>query len=130
MKPAGQPRGFEGGGDFFHLADVAPRFGCCHCGSAKATCLELLLRNAPFLKQSLVDSFMRGQRANCEQENIRALRFTYHADVIIDDVQYYFENPYQDDIIAADVEDVVADGATYYSSASNSGNLDDGTSGT
>jgi subtilisin-like proprotein convertase family protein len=63
-------------------------------------------------------------------ENIRALRFTYHADVIIDDVQYYFESPYQDDIIAAAVEDVVADGATYYSSAGNSGNFDDGTSGT
>jgi hypothetical protein len=63
-------------------------------------------------------------------ENIRALRFTYHADIIIDDIQYYFENPYQDDIIAAAVEDVVADGATYYSSAGNSGNFDDGTSGT
>jgi subtilisin-like proprotein convertase family protein len=63
-------------------------------------------------------------------ENIRTLRFTYHADIIIDDVQYYFENPYQDDIIAAAVEDVVADGATYYSSAGNSGNFDDGTSGT
>jgi subtilisin-like proprotein convertase family protein len=63
-------------------------------------------------------------------ENIRALRFTYHADIIIDDVQYYFESPYQDDIVAAAVEDVVADGATYYSSAGNSGNFDDGTSGT
>ncbi|HTU68003.1 MAG TPA: proprotein convertase P-domain-containing protein [Steroidobacteraceae bacterium] len=63
-------------------------------------------------------------------DNIRQLRFTYHADVIVDDVQYYFESPYQDDIVAAAVADVVADGATYYSSAGNSGNFDDGTSGT
>jgi subtilisin-like proprotein convertase family protein len=63
-------------------------------------------------------------------ENIRTLRFTYHADIIVDDIIYFFESPYQDDIIAAAVEDVVADGATYYSSAGNSGNFDDGTSGT
>jgi subtilisin-like proprotein convertase family protein len=63
-------------------------------------------------------------------ENIRTLRFTYHCDIIVDDIIYYFESPYQDDIIAAAVEDVVADGATYYSSAGNSGNYDDGTSGT
>ncbi len=63
-------------------------------------------------------------------DNIRALRFTYHADVIVDDVIYYEENPYQDDIIAAAVDDVVADGAVYVSSAGNEGNFDDGTSGT
>ena len=63
-------------------------------------------------------------------DNIRQLRFTYHCDVIIDDILYYFENPYQDDIVAAAVEDVVADGATYFSSAGNSGNYSDGTSGT
>ncbi len=63
-------------------------------------------------------------------ENIRALRFTYHADVIVDDVFYYFESPYADDIIAQAVADVVADGAQYFSSAGNSGNYSDGTSGT
>jgi subtilisin-like proprotein convertase family protein len=63
-------------------------------------------------------------------DNIRQLRFTYHCDVIVDDVLYFFESPYQDDIVAAAVEDVVADGATYFSSAGNSGNFDDGTSGT
>lgn len=63
-------------------------------------------------------------------ENIRALRFTYHADVIVDDVIYYFESPYQDDIVAQAVADVVADGAQYFSSAGNSGNFSDGTSGT
>jgi subtilisin-like proprotein convertase family protein len=63
-------------------------------------------------------------------DNIRRLRFEYHADIIIDDVQYYFESPYQDDIVAGAVDDVTADGALYFSSAGNSGNQDDGTSGT
>lgn len=63
-------------------------------------------------------------------ENIRQLRFTYHADIIIDDIIYYFESPYQDDIIAQAVNDVTADGAMYFSSAGNQGNQDDGTSGT
>jgi subtilisin-like proprotein convertase family protein len=63
-------------------------------------------------------------------DNIRRLRFEYHADVIVDDIIYYFESPYQDDIIAQAVEDVVADGAVYVSSAGNEGNENDGTSGT
>jgi len=43
--------------------------------------------------------------------NIRALRFQYHCDIIIDDAIYFFESPYQDDIIAQAVDDVTADGA-------------------
>jgi hypothetical protein len=62
--------------------------------------------------------------------NIRALRFVYHCDVIVDDVLYFFESPYEDDIIAQAVEDVTNDGAAYFSSAGNNGNLDDGTAGT
>jgi hypothetical protein len=63
-------------------------------------------------------------------DNIRALRFQAHCDVIVDDVIYFFESPYEDDIIAQAVADVTADGAMYFSSAGNSGNFDDGTSGT
>jgi subtilisin-like proprotein convertase family protein len=63
-------------------------------------------------------------------DNIRTLRFTYGCDIIVDDVIYYFESPYQDDIIAQAVRDVMGDGALYFSSAGNQGNLDDGTSGT
>lgn len=63
-------------------------------------------------------------------DNIRRLRFEYGADVIVDDIIYFFESPYQDDIIAQAVEDVVADGAVYVSSAGNEGNQNDGTSGT
>ena len=63
-------------------------------------------------------------------DNIRALRFQAHCDVIIDDVIYFFESPYEDDIVAQAVADVTADGAMYFSSAGNGGNFDDGTSGT
>jgi hypothetical protein len=63
-------------------------------------------------------------------ENIRTLRFVYGCDVIVDDVIYFFESPYEDDIVAQAVADVVADGALYFSSAGNEGNLADGTSST
>jgi subtilisin-like proprotein convertase family protein len=63
-------------------------------------------------------------------DNIRALRFVHHCDIIVDDVIYFFESPYEDDIVAQAVEDVIADGALYFSSAGNEGNVADGTSGT
>ena len=63
-------------------------------------------------------------------DNLRALRFQYHCDVIVDDIIYFFESPYEDDIIAQAVDDVTRDGALYFSSAGNQGNFDDGTSGT
>lgn len=63
-------------------------------------------------------------------DNIRRLRFEFHCDVIIDDIIYFFESPYEDDIIAQAVADVTADGGLYFSSAGNGGNFDDGTSGT
>src|SRR5262249_8429036 len=44
-------------------------------------------------------------------DNIRSLRRDFHCDIIIDDVIYFEENPFQDDIIAAAVNDVTADGA-------------------
>lgn len=63
-------------------------------------------------------------------DNIRRLRFEFGCDIIVDDVIYFFESPYQDDIIAQAVNDVTADGALYFSSAGNQGNFSDGTSGT
>ncbi|WP_086780897.1 S8 family serine peptidase [Crossiella equi] len=62
-------------------------------------------------------------------DNIRALRFQLKCDVIVDDVLYFNESPFQDGIIAKAVNDVTADGALFFSSAGNEGNLADGTSG-
>jgi hypothetical protein len=74
--------------------------------------------------------------------NILTLRNTYNCDIIVDDVGYFAESVFQDGqgplvvsptnggLITQAVNDVVASGALYFSSASNSGNLNDGTAGT
>jgi hypothetical protein len=74
-------------------------------------------------------------------QNIRNLRAA-GCDIIVDDVGYFVETPFQDGqtggvisttnggLATQAVNDVVADGALYFSSAGNSGSLDDGTSGT
>lgn len=74
-------------------------------------------------------------------QNIRDLR-TAGCDIILDDVGYFVESPFQDGQTATvvsnnnaglatqAVNDVVASGALYFSSAANSGNKNDGTSGT
>jgi hypothetical protein len=73
-------------------------------------------------------------------QNIRDLR-TAGCDIILDDVFYDVESPFQDGqapgvvsttnggVVIQAVKDVTAAGALYFSSAGNSGNLDDGTSG-
>jgi subtilisin-like proprotein convertase family protein len=62
-------------------------------------------------------------------DNIRGLRFDLGCDIIVDDVIYFKESPFQDWIIAQAVNDVIADGALYFSSAGNEGNTVDGTAG-
>ena len=62
-------------------------------------------------------------------QNIRDLRFGAGCDVIVDDVLYFDEDPFQDGPVAQAVNDVIADGALYFSSAGNEGNVLDGTSG-
>ena len=61
--------------------------------------------------------------------NIRALRTTGHCTIIVDDVSYYDESPFQDTQVAQAVNEVTAAGVLYFSSAGNSGNATDGTSG-
>jgi hypothetical protein len=73
--------------------------------------------------------------------NIRALR-TAGCDIIVDDVFYFVETPFQDGqtaavvstsqggVVTQAVNDVVASGALYFSSAGNEGNEDGSTSGT
>jgi hypothetical protein len=74
-------------------------------------------------------------------QTIRDLR-TAGCDIIVDDVFYFVESPFQDGqaslvvstsnggVVTQAVNDVVASGALYFSSAGNEGNLDSGTSGT
>ncbi|HWM09763.1 MAG TPA: proprotein convertase P-domain-containing protein [Solirubrobacteraceae bacterium] len=62
-------------------------------------------------------------------DNIRALRSVARCDVIVDDILYFNEHPFQDGPIARAVNEVIADGALYFSSAGNEGNTIDGTSG-
>ena len=50
--------------------------------------------------------------------------------VIVDDVGYFNESPFQDDVISQAVTTVTAAGVSYFSSAGNSGNKRAGTSGT
>lgn len=61
-------------------------------------------------------------------DNIRALR-TAGSDIIVDDIIYFAESPFQDGPIAQAVIDVTDDGALYFSSAGNEQNVDDGTAG-
>ncbi|MEA3211410.1 MAG: hypothetical protein QOE70_4467 [Chthoniobacter sp.] len=51
-------------------------------------------------------------------------------DIIVDDVFYFDESPFQDGPVAQAVTQVVNDGALYFSAAGNEGNQNDGTSGT
>ncbi len=50
-------------------------------------------------------------------------------DVIVDDALYFAEGVFQDGVVAQAVETVSAAGTLYFSSAGNSGNLNDGTAG-
>ena len=63
-------------------------------------------------------------------QNIVTLRNTYGCDIIVDDIRFDNESPFQDDIVARGVNTVTASGAMYFASAGNSGNKTDGTSGT
>jgi len=69
-----------------------------------------------------------GGEANFAQNvlNLRAAG----CNIIVDDVRYPTESPLQDDTVAQAVNAVTADGAMYFASAGNSGNKNDGTSGT
>src|SRR5207245_10284937 len=60
-------------------------------------------------------------------QNILDLRAA-GCNIIVDDLEYPNESPFQDAVVAQAVNTVTAAGTLYFSSAGNSGNLDDSTS--
>jgi hypothetical protein len=62
-------------------------------------------------------------------QNILNLR-SNGCDIIIDDVGYFDESPFQDSVVARAVNTITAGGGLFFSAAGNSGNLSSGTSGT
>ncbi len=90
-----------------------------------AAMMEIVHDMAPGAKLFFATAFL-GEPSLAD--NIRALRFTYHCDIIVDDVTYFDESVFQDGLIASAINEVTADGALYFSAAANNGNLTHGTS--
>lgn len=62
-------------------------------------------------------------------QNILDLR-SNGCNIIVDDVSYYDESPFQDGVVAQAVNTVTASGALYFSAAGNGGNKDNNSAGT
>jgi subtilisin family serine protease len=96
-------------------------------GSGEGTAmLEIVHDVAPGAKLFFATAF---NSIESFADNIRALRAA-GCDIIVDDIIYFVESPFHDDIVSTAVNEVTADGALYFSSAGNEGNFNDGTSGT
>lgn len=104
--------------------DVLP--GQAGSGDEGTAMLEILHDLAPSAELGFATAF-NGDASFAD--NIKKLRFELGCDVIVDDVIYFNESPFQDGIIARAVDAVAADGAMFFSSAGNQGNVADGTSG-
>lgn len=106
-------------------ADVEVLPGAAGLGDEGTAMLEIVHDLAPKARLVFATAFSGEQSF---ADNIRALRAA-GADVIVDDVLYFGESPFQDGPIARAVRAVTRDGAVYFSSAGNEGNVDDATSG-
>ncbi|HEX6360247.1 S8 family serine peptidase [Actinophytocola sp.] len=104
--------------------DVLPGEG--GLGDEGTAMLEIIHDVAPSAELGFATAF-NGDASFAD--NIRALRFDLGCDIIVDDIIYFREAVFQDWIIAQAVNDVIADGALYFSSAGNEGNTVDGTAG-
>ncbi len=95
-------------------------------GSSEGTAMmEIVFDLAPGANLFFATAF--GGEASFAQ-NILGLQ-ALGCQVIVDDVFYPNESVFQDGIIAQAVETAAANGVSYFSSAGNAGNLNDGTSG-
>jgi hypothetical protein len=96
------------------------------CTGEGTAMLEIVADIAPAATLFFATGF--GSQASMAA-NIVALQAA-GCNVIVDDVTYFAESPFQDGTISQAVNTVSAAGALYFSSARNSGNQNDGTSGT
>jgi hypothetical protein len=113
----------QGSGDLPMGVTVLP--GQAGSGTEGTAMLEIIYDLAP--GAALLFATANPTEAQFAQ-NILDLRAA-GADIIVDDIFYLAEGVFQDDIVAQAVDQVTADGALYFSSAGNAGNLNDGTSG-
>lgn len=125
-------------GDLGPVTVLPGQTGTCPGGDEGTAMLEIIHDLAPNAELYFATAFTS---ITSFAQNIRNLR-TAGAHIIVDDVFYYVEPPFQDGqtpavisqynsgVVSQAVKDVVAGGALYFSSAGNSGNLNDGTSGT
>ncbi|HZB50966.1 MAG TPA: S8 family serine peptidase [Mycobacteriales bacterium] len=110
-------------GDLPPDVEVLP--GQAGSGDEGTAMLEIVHDLAPNAKLAFATAFIS---AESFADNIRALRAA-GADIIVDDILYFAESPFQDGPIAQAVIDVTDDGALYFSSAGNEQNVDDRTAG-
>jgi uncharacterized repeat protein (TIGR01451 family) len=110
-------------GDLPADTEVLP--GEAGSGDEGTAMLEIVHDLAPNAQLAFATAFTS---AESFADNIRALRAA-GADIIVDDVIYFAESPFQDGPIAQAVIDVTNDGGLYFSSAGNEQNVDDGTAG-
>jgi hypothetical protein len=96
-------------------------------GDEGTAMLELVADMAP--GASLGFSTGNGSPAQMAQ-NILDLRNVMGCNIIVDDLSYFAEAAFQEDVIANAVTTVVNAGAMYFSSSANSGHLSGGQSGT
>jgi subtilisin-like proprotein convertase family protein len=94
-------------------------------GDEGTAMIEIVHDVAPKAKIAFATAFTS---AESFAANIRELREA-GCDIIVDDVVYFAESPFQDGPIAQAVIDVTNSGALYFSSAGNEGNVDDRTAG-
>ena len=72
---------------------------------------------------------VKSHQTHAALEDLTAVLVQAGADIIVDDILYFAESPFQDGPIAQAVIDVTNDGALYFSSAGNEQNVDDRTAG-
>jgi subtilisin-like proprotein convertase family protein len=113
----------QASGDLPPVVDVLP--GQAGNGDEGTAMLEIVHDLAPGAQLGFATGF---DGVASFADNIRAL-YQDGCTIIVDDISYFIESPFQDNDIAQAVIDVTNAGAMYFSSAANDGNLDSERSG-